>query len=104
MKKVISIIIFMFISLLLAGCKNNELIGNWYSEDTSINSYYTFNKDNTGSFNFNDVSSKFTYKINNSEMTLSYENSNIPATFNYEIKDNKLTISSEGYYQIYIKK
>ena len=100
------LLIVLFLSVIfLTGCGKNKVVGSWYIiNENSINSYYTFNKDMTGSYNFNGISSEFTYEIDGNKMTLNFVNSIVPSSFEFEIKDNTLTISSNGFSQSFAKK
>jgi len=88
-----------FIIIIMTGCgKSNEgIVGEWNYYDSAAKNakskiYYTFNKDNTGSYTFYDDTKKFKYETKDGKVIISYENATVPNEFEYSIKDDILTI------------
>ena len=97
-KKLSVLALSAFLIVIMTGCgKSDGIVGQWnYYDETSKKArtdiYYTFNKDNTGSYTFYGDTKKFTYEDKGTKVKISYENTTVPNEFDYSIKDDMLTI------------
>ena len=100
--------VFAFVLTLVAvlvGCNNsNSIVGTWkYGSSDDI--YYTFNKNNTGSYTYSGSTKNFTYEDRGTKVIITYEGNTASSEFDYSISDGKLTIKdSSGNDVIYERK
>ena len=96
LKKIGVVAIIAFVITLLAGCGNsNSIVGTWeYYDNGSTRSdmYYTFNKNNTGSYTYYTDIKQFTYEDRGNKVVISYEGATSPNEFDYSIENGILTI------------
>ena len=73
--------------------KKEPLIGSWvWNVYDDVNYTYTFNKNNSGTFDTNGEISNFMYDIEDENLLFLYENSTETVSIKYKLEDNKLTI------------
>ncbi len=91
MKNFIKITLFLSIIVLLFGCNSsNSIVGKWvYNND---NTYYTFNKDNSGSYTYLGETKSFIYEDRGNKVLIRYEGNTSTNEFDYTIENNTLTI------------
>lgn len=105
MKKLIVFVFVLSGFLILTGCEKkndvNPIVGKWVN-----GAYvYTFNEDNTCTYDANGTKMDCTYEITDDKISILYKNSTSPFETTYKIKNNLLTIKdSFGSNVIYEKK
>ena len=97
MKKFLKrIIVLMIMIFVISGCGNsNSIKGTWnyYSNNNISNDiYYTFNRDNTGSYAYSGNIKNFTYEDRGTKIIITFDGDTSSSEFDYSISDNILTI------------
>lgn len=92
-KSILKGLLIILICLTLFGCgkskTKNPLVGKWAHE----NFVYTFNEDNTFTYNAAGTIMKGKYKIdNNNKLSILYEGDDISLDITFSIEKNKLNI------------
>ena len=103
-KILLSVFVLVVLPLFLTGCENtisgNTIVGSW--EYGSF--VYTFNKDNTCTYDAGGTIMKCTYETDGDKLSISYEKTTVPFETTYSIDGNKLNIKdSFGHDTIYEK-
>ena len=103
MKKLMIAFILMGF-LILTGCgskSSNTIVGKW-----ALGSYvYTFNEDNTCSYDVAGTLMKCTYKVDGDKLSITYDGNTASFDTTYSINGNKLNIKdSFGNDTIYTRK
>lgn len=88
MKKILMLSVLVLGVFALGGCGTNKIVGSW-----ELNSFvYTFNKDNTCTYNVSGEDMKCTYKIDGDKLSIMFDNNTVPFDTTYKIEKNKLII------------
>jgi len=103
-KKIVISLFLVFISVLFVGCsktsKKSPLVGKW-THDSYV---YTFNEDNTCSYDALGTIMKCTYKVDGDKLSILYDGNSTSFDTTFKIENNKLNIKdSFGSDTIYIK-
>lgn len=103
-KNFISGLLLILVCICLVGCNNskkNPLVGKW-AHDSYV---YTFNDDNTCSYDAAGTIMKCTYKIDGDKLSILYDGSTASFDTTFSIDGKKLNIKdSFGSDTIYLKK
>lgn len=105
LKRMSLLTILSFIILIVSACNNsNSIVGTWVYENNN-DTYYTFNKDNTGSYTYSNNTQKFTYEDRGTKVVITFDGNTESSEFDYSIDNDILTIKdSTGSNIIYKRK
>ena len=97
--RIIKPLLVIFVSILvLTGCKkekDNPLVGTWdlYRDDkVDQEVYYTFEKDNKGSYTIYGGTRELTYELKDNVIVITYVGDSKSSETDYSIRDDILTI------------
>ena len=109
MKNIFKVLVVVSIVFIVTGCFSADtIVGTWNqyrdnNENTNI--YYTFNKNNTGSYINNGISRDFVYEDRGNKIVITYNDENEPKEIDYTIEQDILTIkNSSGFTETFIRK
>ena len=99
----VSVVVILILAIVLFTHKGKSIVGKWESVDQK-GFIYTFNEDNTCSYNKNGKISECTYTIRDNTLAILFKGNTTAFETNFEIKSNKLNIhDSYGKDTIYNK-
>ena len=105
-KKLLLCFVLIGCVIVVSGCNkksstSSSIVGSWV-HDSYV---YTFNSDNTGSYNASGTKMEFTYEDNGSTVSILYKGNTAASDYDYKIEGKKLIIKdSFGNDVEYIKK
>lgn len=103
-KGILTLVLVVTLSVLLAGCGKKGLVGTWTYESGS-GYIYTFNEDKTCSYEAFGTKMECTYEDEGTKVSILYKGNTAASTFEYKIDGDTLTIKdSFGQDVIYKRK
>lgn len=106
-KKSFGVLLVILLCLILVGCgkNNNSIVGKWECKLGNYSYVYTFNKDNTCTYDAAGTLMKCTYKTKGNKLSILYKGDTVSFDTTYSIKGNKLNVKdSFGKDTIYVRK